>query len=397
MRKEITTLREQQYQTLASKADSTMATANTIVQYSALVLTLFTVTVTALLGTAGFLGFRELKKIREIGTEAKKDIQGLIESFKTQLETQREELSNQIREQSETLEAHRASVDAELQNQILRVDTESKVLEEQLSELMKRFEQESRTFMEASYNFSMGERAYKESEFRTALMYFKRAEEFRPNDLNILTRIARCNVELDDDKEALVYFEKALELDPNSALVLRKASTLYRYDNLELAIEYAERATQTDCEDCEAFDYLGLLCRDKGDFDGSISAHEKALKIKVRPETCFFLCLLYAHKKEFDKAKELIDLANFNVEQEEVHPTGYQTRELWKKLFKFAQLVLQGEQQEAIKIAEEMKQYITTSRSKKAIKNHLLFLLNALDGNEGAKATYFDILELEES
>lgn len=397
MRKEIAALREQQNQVLASRADSTMATANTIVQYSALVLTLFTVTVTALLGTAGFLGFRELRKIREIGTAAKEDIQRLIEGFRGQLDTQKEDLSNQIREQSETLEAHRASVDAELQKQILRVDNESKVLEGQLDALMKRYEQESRTFMEASYNFSMGERAYRESDFSAALMYFKRAEDFRPKDLNVLTRIARSNIELGDESEARCYFEKALELDPNSALVLRKAATLYRYDDLERAIEYAERAAKTDSEDCEAFDYLGLLYRDKKDFEAAISSHEKALSIRVRPETYFFLCLLYAQKGDFSKAKEVIDLGNSYLEREALHPTGYQTRELWKQVIKFAQSVLEGDQQKAIKIAEEMHQYITTSRSRMAIRNHLVFLLNALDRDEAAKAILFNILGLEES
>jgi tetratricopeptide (TPR) repeat protein len=395
LKTEIATLKEQQYQSLVSRADATMTAASTVVVYTSFALAVFTVLITSLIGTAGFLGFKELKKIREIGTGAKKDIQSLIEDFRTQLDAQRQDLSQQIAEQSKILEAHRASVDAELQKQIVRVDDESKVLEGQLTELMKRFEQESQTFMEASYNFSMGERAYRENDFSGALMYFKKAEAFRPKDINILTRIARSNIELGDQEEAGEYFKKALEIEPTSPLVLRKAATLYRYTDLDRAIEYAKRATEIDCDDCEALDYLGLLYRDRGDFDGALAAHQQALTIRIRPETYFFLCLLYAHKRNFAKAKEFIAMGHAYLEKEASHPSGYQTRELWKKIVTFAEAVLDNQQDKAIEIAKQMSEYITTSRSQNAVRNHLLFLLNSLDESGNLTKTYFSYLGLQ--
>src|SRR5205085_3208719 len=96
-------------------------------------------------------------------------------------------------------------------------------------------------------------------------------------------------------------------------------SLLYRSTEPEKAIENLKDIVQKNPKAFEAWDFLGLCYRDqliRNDeliidqtlIDEAISAHERALAIKKRPETEFYLgiMLYYSSKGDKIRAKELL-------------------------------------------------------------------------------------------
>jgi tetratricopeptide (TPR) repeat protein len=331
-------LKEQQSRFLDNQANSAMNYANLIVQWSGFFLTAFTI----VLAIASFFGFREYQNIREQYQEVEK-------------------IRKQFEEHSQNVE-----------------DIEKKI-EKQLKELSSKFERESQSFIEASYNFSEGNAAYKKGDNEKAIEYFMRVIETQPLNAHVYCRIGRTYTNLGETQKASESFYKALSIDEKYAEALLGLSTIYRYIDPDKALEYARRATEEDPQNDETFNYLGLLYRDKLRIDDAIIAHEKARRLRENPQTDFFLALLYAHQKDYERAKLMILSANVGLRKEQARG---RIRLLWVNLIKWAKLIFEENYDEALDTAKGLLAYVTTPRIAQVTYGSVTFLLTALSKDD---------------
>jgi tetratricopeptide (TPR) repeat protein len=334
LKSELARLKTEQEQQVLARANSTVDFASSVIQWSAVFLTAFAIMV----ALAGFLGLREIQAIRKRSHE----MEGLKEQFLAHLHNV---------EQLET-----------------RID-------KQLRELADKFSRESQTFIEASYNFNTATFAYNEGDNQKAIEYYKRALALQPLNTRLFCRIGRAYTNLGEFQAAIESFQNALNSEPNYAEALRGMAAAYRYVDLDKSVEFARRAVDAAPTDYESLDYLGLLYRDKMQIDSAIDAHQRARKIRQRPETDFFLSLLYAKKRDIERAKLMMQSANVSLSDAQAHD---RVRPLWAAVLRCGKAVIDEHPQELTAAANEVHRYVTTARIAETVLSHFTFLFDAL-------------------
>jgi tetratricopeptide (TPR) repeat protein len=227
-----------------------------------------------------------------------------------------------------------------------------------------------------AYLYNQANEAYRDGDNASAIEHYLRALELQPNNIRLLERIGRAYTNLNETEQAVKYFEKALSIDPSNSATLRSLALLYRYTDQEKALKYLNRSLKINPENFEALDFLGLFYRDQGLIDEAISAHEEALKLMKRPETEFYLSMLYAQKGDYRRAR-LLDLsADLDLNERE---HDERIRPIWKTLIRCGHLIFDDNKVEALKLTRMLTQGITTQRINDTITSHLQFLLAATD------------------
>lgn len=313
-------------QQLVTMSQNDVAVANSIITWSGVFLAIVATTVSI----AVFLGIRELRLIQKTRAEFEKHIEKIS---------------------------------------LLEKDVENK-----LKQLSLKIEHESQTLIEIAYDFSIATEAYKTNDFERAIEYYSRVQSLQPTNLRVLERLGRSYTNLNETQKAVQYLEQALQHDARYAPALRGLSTVYRYIDRNKALDYIKRALDVDPSDIEGWNYIGLLYRDAGLIDEAILSHEKSLTIKNLPETEFFLSILYAHKGDIIRAK-LMALAAQVDSQKREH--AERLRSIWSIVIKCGLYIIENNEQEALKCAQDMTNYITTDRTLSAITSHIRSLLQA--------------------
>ncbi len=175
-------------------------------------------------------------------------------------------------------------------------------------------------------------------------------------------------------KMAFHYLEKALSLDPSNAASLRGLALCYRYIDKNKSIEYLKRCLDIQPDDYEALDFLGLVYRDQGLIDEAISLHEQALALNKRPETEFYLSILYAQKGDKKTAHLMALLADRDTYKQE-HEA--RLRLVWKLLMHAGVRIIEDEKDEALPFVRALDPYITSKRIYEEITTHFRLLLKA--------------------
>jgi tetratricopeptide (TPR) repeat protein len=323
----VTSSQDSQVQVL-SEAQNDVSIANTIISWSGFFLAI----VATAVSVAGFFGVREFRRIHQLRTEFESHIQ--------------------------------------------QVTTLEKQVEKQLGQLAERFERESQTLMEASYNFSVATEAYTEGNNARAIEYYLKALQLQPMNVRVMERLGRAYSNLNQINKAEHYLKQALNIDPVNVPALRGLAACYRYTDREQAIKYLERGLEIDPLHYEGWDYLGLLYRDGGQTDQAISAHERALAIKKRPETEFFLSILYSQKGDRKRAKFMALAAEHDLDDDE---NSDRIRPVWKDLIYCGACIMEGNKEEALQAAQTLTPYMTTQRVYDGLMSHLLLMLEATD------------------
>lgn len=354
IKREVEGLREQHFQQLSAEANSSIQTANTVIQFSTYLFAFVTFLVFAL----GFFGLSEYRKIR----------------------SRYNELDRSIRKQYEEIEGLKGQLKGEIgatEDQIRSIQERSIQAEKDLQALKSRIEQESQTTIEASHNFHIAIVAYINGRYEEAIEFFKTVATIQPRNTRCLCRIGRAYLYLGDVPHALEYFDKGLQIDPNNTEALRGIASTYRYEYPKKALEYAKLATEAGGLDCQSLDYLGLIFRDNGLFDEAIQAHRQALEIKSRAETQFFLSLLYQHKQDHDRAKRWIQSAYVDSKEEEILDRIRKADlQLLPKLIRCTQLlIVENNKDAALLVAKDISSNVYSERQVKSVLNHLRFLL----------------------
>ena len=192
-----------------------------------------------------------------------------------------------------------------------------------------------------------------------------------------MERLGRAYSNLNNINKAIDYLEnKALAIDPSFVPALRSLALCYRYSDRDKAIDYFQRALKLDPSDYETWDFLGLIYRDNQLIDEAISAHEQAFSLKRRPETQFYLSILYSIKGDVKRAK----LMALNAENDlHLKDHNERIRPVWKDLIRAGVHIIEGNEDEAYQLVKTLSPYITTDRVYEAVAGHLKFLLEATD------------------
>lgn len=245
-------------------------------------------------------------------------------------------------------------------------------ISEQLDNLMKQFGSESQTFINVSYNLGAANDAYKQGKNDIAIKHYLKVLKLRPDDKRVMERLGRAYSNLNEMQLSIYYLQKALAIDPSYEPALRSLGLCYRYSDKDKSIEQLKLAIEKNPSDYEALDFLGLIYRDNGRFDDAIAVHEQALKIRRRPETQFYLSLLYSKKGD---TKEAMRMA-FNAEADlDTKDPDEELRPVWQIVIHMGVLIFEGKEEDAYRRVEELTQYITTQRICDAVTGHLKFLL----------------------
>lgn len=316
---------------ILAEAQNDISVANAIISWSAFFLAL----VITAVSVAGYLGITEFRRIRQLRTE---------------------------------FEAHMKDIE----------DVKQQV-EHDFKQLTQKFEHDSTTFMEASYNFSVAADAYKVGDNIRSIEYYQRVLLLQPSNTLVMERIGRAYFNLDDIAKAIEILEQALTIEPSYGPALRSLALCYRYTDNEKAIAYLERCLAGNRFDYKALDFLGLLYTDKGLIEKAIEKHEEALRYKERPETEFYLSILYALRGDKRRARLMALSAEDSLHQKE---HDERVRNIWKAIMQAAVPIIEGDEEQAFRLVQTAIPYITTQRIQSEFTTQLKLLLESNGHND---------------
>ncbi len=334
LQRDLNQLKDGQEAQVIARADSAVNFANNVIQWSAVLLTSLGI----LMAVVGFLGLKEIRSIRARAHE----VNSLKEQFVSHL------------------------------HNVQQLET---AIADKFRTIADDFAKESQLFIEASYNYNTATAAYDQGENQKAIEYYGRAAALQPNNTHLYSRIGRAYTNLGNSDAAIASFNKVIAVDPHNAEALRGLATAYRYVDLDRALEYAEQASAANPRDSESLDYLGLLYRDKLRISDAIDSHLKARAIKQRPETDFFLGLLYAHQSDLERSLLMMHSAFISLRDAQASD---KIRPLWAGIIRCGKALVEGHEETAVQRASEVRPYVTTARTAEAVISHLRFLLGSL-------------------
>lgn len=376
---------------ILSEAQNDLNVANSIVTYTGVFVSIITVA----LAIAGIFEIRGLNRLQAhiqqatlLDQQMKEQIAQITRHSEQDRIRLEEQLSNLIRRS----EQERLLFEERLRLLDQRSVEESQMFEERLELLVEHYENEHQKFMEASYNFTQGKQAYMDGDDVHAIEYFWKALQLQPKNVRILERLGRTYSNRNDIKQAIYYLEKALELDPQNEAALRSIALCYRYTEPDKAIAYLERCLDVNPDGYEALDFLGLIHRDQGRIDEAMRCHEKARAINERPETDFYLSLLYVSKGDKKTAFLKALMAEHNTYKQE---HDQRMRPVWKNLIYASVQIINDQKEKALQFIRLSQEQIATYRIYEALKDHLLFMLNAA-GHADWIPEFMDLLRIAE-
>jgi len=116
-----------------------------------------------------------------------------------------------------------------------------------------------------------------------------------------------------------------------------------------------------------------------------------ALAIEQRPETEFYLSILYSLKGKQRRAQLIAALAEEDLGKKE---HDQRIRPVWKTLIHAGIPIIDGKKDEALSLIQTLTTYITTQRIYEALKGHLQFLLEGTDHKDWLPE-FMEILKLK--
>lgn len=325
--------------------------ANSLVQWSAIVLAGFTLLVAVLtlgIAGAGVFGFREIRNARNSISETQREVQRQLED------------AERI---AERLERAAQSADARVE-EIVR----------------------------SAYAYNQGQEAYNGGNYQRAADFFRRASQLQPTSTAILYRLGRAYTNLDDSQRASIAFTRAVAIDNHSGEAYRGLALAARYVDPVAALDHARKATEVSPEDPKNWNCLGLLLRDTGEHQSAIDAHKRASGIEDGPITSFYLALLYTATRRPELAGEYIQHATRDIEQHEYYG---RLKPLWAAVLRWSRAVFANNSADAAEWARKAASACQSGRRTHEVRGHMLFLLTSI-GRSDEIGTLPDLIRLAE-
>lgn len=255
---------------------------------------------------------------------------------------------------------------------------ESEDAKSDLERRLASFEENFESLVLAAHLFNEGQTAYSHSDYDRAIAYFEQALALQPDNSRIHIRIARSLTNKGMNSRAERHLRIALKKYPNDHTAWIALATIKRYVDLPEAIRLAEKATELDPSSVEAWNYLGLLLRDAGRFEESLSAHSEARRqAPLDAVTRFYQALVLLRTNSADEAKHAFYEA-FAYAQELLKTN--QMRRMWALVIEWVYRrsidTVEGEEA-AIEISKKLEHICEQKRNRQTVIGHLVFYLNA--------------------
>src|SRR6266567_9612572 len=271
--------------------------------------------------------------------------------------------------------------------ELRRIRRFRRLFDNQLKQLDNRIETASQSLIEASYYYSEGTKEYRAGDNKHAIENYLAALKHLPKSSRILERIGRAYSNLNEREMAYEYLKKAIDLDSNFEPAKRSLALYYRYSNRHEAIRILQQIIEKNPNAYESWDFLGLcyrdqlqhgqqLSKDQEIINKAIDAHEKALTLKERPETEFYLGVMLYFSPIGDKkrASDLLKSASKGIQEQE---HDVRIREVWKKIILAGAPIVEGKRADALQYISSMIQYKPSERIYIGVESHLRFLLES--------------------
>lgn len=365
-----------QTQQILNESQNNINVATSLITFAGVFIAISSV-ILALVGgftaIAAFLRVRETRDIRNLRFRFENDI--------NEINSRANKAEQKFDENSQTFQ----NLLANIVGQTKIIEEKNRRIEEELKQLDTRIERESQKLIEVAQYYSEGTKKYRRGDNEHAIQDFMEALRYQPNSPRILERIGRAYSNLDDDINAYKYLDMALKADPESEPVLRSLALYYRPSNVQKAINLLDQIVKKNPDAYESWDFLGLcyrdqlqqgqqLIKDQNIIDQAIDAHEKALALKPRPETEFYLGILLYFSPTGDKerASNLLKSASLKINDRE---HDQRVRKVWKMLIVASAPIIDGDKGLALKDVQSLVPLITTNRIYTGVESHLRFLL----------------------
>ncbi len=141
-----------------------------------------------------------------------------------------------------------------------------------------------------------------------AVLCLEKAHMLNPKQYLYLYNLGILCSRMNDNNKSIYYYKKVLECNPNHVQTLVNLSSLYRKSNIELSLEYIEKAYKTDSNDKNVCLNLAQIYKAKFMNVESISILENLLKNK--PDCHEAYSLLASNYMDIGNYSEA--LANYN-------------------------------------------------------------------------------------
>lgn len=329
---------------------------------------------------AAFLRVRETRDIRNLKSRLENDI--------NEINDRANKVEKKFDENSQIFQGLLVNIT----EQTKTIEDRNRINEEELKQLDTRIERESQKLIEAAYYYSEGTKEYRRGDNQHAIQYYMEAVRYQPKSPRILERIGRAYNNLNDDINAFKYLNEAHDADPEYEPALRSLALYYRPLDGQKAISLLNQIVDKDPEAYESWDLLGLCYRDQLQqdqqlttkqkiIDQAINAHEKALALKERPETKFYLGILLYFSPTGNKvdAYNLLKSASQKINDQE---HDQRVRDVWKMLIIASVPIIDGDKGLTLTDIKTLVPLITTKRIYTGVESHLRFLLEGTDHSD---------------
>jgi tetratricopeptide (TPR) repeat protein len=128
-------------------------------------------------------------------------------------------------------------------------------------------------------NYKSGVDSFHVKNYSSALVFFEKALEENPKDINYLTEYAITNYMLKNYNEAISAYEKIIKIDSNNSFAYNSIGNIYWImENYNLAEENFKKAIEIDPKLITAYNNFALMLDDKGEKTRALEILNKGIE-----------------------------------------------------------------------------------------------------------------------
>ena len=129
---------------------------------------------------------------------------------------------------------------------------------------------------------------FKKGKPARAIKLYTKALLIEKGFVEALVNMAAAYQSMGNLKKATNYYLEALKEDPEVSIIYFNLGSLYQDKNPNLAISYFERAVELEPKDWDSLNRLGVLYKNRGEFDKAIDCYKRAIELNPDFENAMF-------------------------------------------------------------------------------------------------------------
>lgn len=248
----------------------------------------------------------------------------------------------------------------------------------QLTDQLKKFNDEFGNLVMAAHLFTQGENSYAEADYARAISFYERALSIQPSNARIDARLGRALVNKGLLTRAERVLLRAAAESPENSEVWRALATCKRYVDRPAALESISKALDYSPKNGDNWNYYGLLLRDEGKVEEALSAHREAERLDPTDPVAYFYqaLLLIRHGRSSDARFKFVEAY---AKVQAVLATN-QIKPMWASTIEWAyrkDMNTSTEEVLAQNIVGDLGVACREERDRKAVLGHIAYYLHA--------------------